>query len=120
MIEQVEESKGLEFEDVCIFNFFSDSPADKEGGAVHGDPEATAAAPAHAAEAKQPIEPCAARCVQSAIGAKAMRPRPVGKNALHWAMVEGLQSEQKPLLSQRLALVALPLRPLITTVPASM
>ena len=37
----------------------------------------------------------ATRSVQSAIGAKAVRPRPVGKNALHWAMVEGLQSEQK-------------------------
>ena len=57
----------------------------------------TAAAPAHAAEAKQLIEPCAALCVQSAIGAKATRARPVGKNALHWAMVEGLQAEQKQL-----------------------
>ena len=66
------------------------------GGAPKRDDE-TAAAPAHAAEAKQPIEPCAALCVQSAIGAKAVRPRPVGKNALHWAMVEGLQSEQKQL-----------------------
>ena len=53
--------------------------------------------PAHAAEAKQPIEPCAALCVQSAIGSKVLRPRPVGKNALHWAMVEGPQSEQKQL-----------------------
>ena len=66
------------------------------GGAPKRDDE-TAAAPAHAAEAKQPIEPCAALCVQSAIGAKAVRPRPVGKNALHWAMVEGLPSEQKQL-----------------------
>lgn len=66
------------------------------GGAPRRDDE-TAAAPAHAAEAKQPIEPCAALCVQSAIGAKAVRPRPVGKNALHWAMVEGAQAEQKQL-----------------------
>ena len=65
-------------------------------GAPRRDDE-TAAAPAHAAEAKQPIEPCAALCVQSAIGAKATRARPVGKNALHWAMVEGLQAEQKQL-----------------------
>lgn len=65
-------------------------------GAPRRDDE-TAAAPAHAAEAKQPIEPCAALCVQLAIGAKSLRPRPVGKNALHWAMVEGLQSEQKQL-----------------------
>lgn len=65
-------------------------------GAPRRDDE-TAAAPAHAAEAKQPIEPCAALCVQSAIGGKTLRPRPVGKNALHWAMVEGLQSEQKQL-----------------------
>ena len=65
-------------------------------GAPRRDDE-TAAAPAHAAEAKQPIEPCAALCVQSAIGAKSLRPRPVGKNALHWAMVEGLQAEQKQL-----------------------
>lgn len=65
-------------------------------GAPRRDDE-TAAAPAHAAEAKQPIEPCAALCVQSAIGAKATRARPVGKNALHWAMVEGLHAEQKQL-----------------------
>jgi len=66
------------------------------GGAPRRDDE-TAAAPAHAAEAKQPIEPCAALCVQSAIGAKTVRARPVGKNALHWAMVEGVQAEQKQL-----------------------
>ena len=72
------------------------APVLATGGAPKRDDE-TAAAPAHAAEAKQPIEPCAALCVQSAIGAKAVRPRPVGKNALHWAMVEGLPSEQKQL-----------------------
>lgn len=66
------------------------------GGAPRRDDD-TAAAPAHAAEAKQPIEPCAALCVQSTIGMKAVRPRPVGKNALHWAMVEGTQAEQRQL-----------------------
>ena len=40
----------------------------------------------------------ARRCASSRpIGAKATRARPVGKNALHWAMVEGLQAEQKQL-----------------------
>jgi len=30
LVLTVEEAKGLEFDDVCIFEFFSDSPADKE------------------------------------------------------------------------------------------
>ena len=58
------------------------APVVSLGGAPKRDDE-TAAAPAHAAEAKQPIEPCAALCVQSAIGSKVLRPRPIGKNALH-------------------------------------
>lgn len=57
----------------------------------------TSAAPVHAAEAKQPVEPCAALCVQSAIGGRQLRARPAGKNALHWAMVEGQQAEQRQL-----------------------
>jgi len=57
----------------------------------------TSAAPVHAAEAKQPVEPCAALCVQSAIGGRQLRARPAGKNALHWAMVEGPQAEQRQL-----------------------
>jgi len=57
----------------------------------------TSAAPVHAAEAKQPVEPSAALCVQSAIGARTLRARPPGKNALHWAMVEGPQAEQRQL-----------------------
>jgi len=35
--------------------------------------------------------------VQSALANRVMRPRPVGKNALHWAMVEGAPAEQKQL-----------------------
>ena len=30
LVLTVEEAKGLEFDDVCIWNFFTDSPADKE------------------------------------------------------------------------------------------
>lgn len=70
------------------------------GGVQRRDDE-TAAAPAHAAEAKQPIEACAALCVQSALANRVMRPRPVGKNALHWAMVEGAPAEQKQLRCAR-------------------
>jgi len=57
----------------------------------------TSAAPVHAAEAEQLVDPCAVLCVQSAIGRRAVRPRPAGKNALHWAMVEGAQAEQRQL-----------------------
>lgn len=72
------------------------APVLAPSGAPRRDDE-TAAAPAHAAEANQPIERCAALCVQSAMGAKAARPRAVGKNALHWAMVEGTLAEQRQL-----------------------
>lgn len=68
-------------------------PAD---GTPRRDDE-TSAAPVHAAEAKQPIEPCAALCIQTAISGRVLRPRPAGKNALHWAMVEGPVAEQRQL-----------------------
>lgn len=75
-------------------------PPPARAPATSGTPrrdDETSAAPVHAAEAKQPIEPCAALCVQSTIGGRILHPRPAGKNALHWAMVEGPQAEQRQL-----------------------
>jgi len=55
--------------------------------------EETASAPAHAAEAAQPINPSKAVCRRPVTSQK----RSIGKNALHWAMVEGPQAEQRQL-----------------------
>jgi len=57
--------------------------------------EETASAPAHAAEAAQPINPSKAVCRRPC--AKRVSQAAVGKNALHWAMVEGSQAEQRQL-----------------------
>lgn len=64
--------------------------------------EETASAPEHAAEAAQPINPSKAVCRRPAPsngrGAEGCSPaRAAGKNALHWAMVEGPAAEQKQL-----------------------
>lgn len=56
----------------------------------------TAAAPEHAAEFSQPIQPCAALCLQQS-AASTRRNMPVTKNSLHWAMVEGRTGEQMQL-----------------------
>jgi len=58
--------------------------------------EETASAPAHAAEAAQPINPSKAVCRRPAPALNKTQVS-VGKNALHWAMVEGAQSEQRQL-----------------------
>ena len=36
LVLTVEESKGLEFDDTCVYNFFSDSPADREWRVLNG------------------------------------------------------------------------------------
>lgn len=55
----------------------------------------TAAAPEHAAEFAQPLQPCAALCLQ--VAATSRRNMPVTKNSLHWAMVAGPQGEHTQL-----------------------
>ena len=55
----IEQSKGLEFDDVCIFDFFSDSPADKEWHVLYSMLPATTAAAA-ADRAASPVEGAAA------------------------------------------------------------
>ena len=74
------------------------------GGAPRRDDE-TAAAPAHAAEAKQPIEPCAALCVQSAVAACGLacwqEGSPLGNG-------QGAQAEQKQLVAANPELAAQP------------
>mmetsp|Transcript_53656 Transcript_53656/g.116997 ORF Transcript_53656/g.116997 Transcript_53656/m.116997 type:complete len:406 (+) Transcript_53656:470-1687(+) len=59
--------------------------------------EETASAPAHAAEAAQPINPSKALCRRPVPEMKRKIKPSVGKNALHWAMVEGPQAEQRQL-----------------------
>ena len=49
LVLTVEQSKGLEFDDVCLFDFFSDSPADKEWHVLYSMLPATAATAAAAA-----------------------------------------------------------------------
>jgi superfamily I DNA/RNA helicase len=45
LVLTVEESKGLEFDDIAIFDFFSDSPCTKEWHTLYGElPEESAAA----------------------------------------------------------------------------
>lgn len=55
----------------------------------------TAAAPEHAAEFAQPLQPCAAVCLQ--VAATSRRDMPVTKNDLHYAMAEGPQGEHRQL-----------------------
>jgi len=64
----------------------------------------TASAPEHAGEAAQPINPSKAVCRRSnppgarrRDGTSSPSPRAAGKNALHWAMVDGPTAEQKQL-----------------------
>ena len=69
------------------------------GASARRDDE-TASAPAHAAEAAQPINPGKALCLRPSAGGGARKVKAaaeVGKNALHWAMVEGPQAEQRQL-----------------------
>ena len=57
LVLTVEQSKGLEFDDVCLFDFFSDSPADKEWHVLYSMLPATAATAAAAAgRAASPVE----------------------------------------------------------------
>ena len=61
LVLTVEQSKGLEFDDVCIFDFFSDSPADKEWHVLYSMLPATSAAAAIATgRAASPVEDAAA------------------------------------------------------------
>eukprot|EP00908_Phaeocystis_cordata_P010072 Transcript_20916.p2 GENE.Transcript_20916~~Transcript_20916.p2 ORF type:complete len:375 (+),score=152.16 Transcript_20916:242-1366(+) len=60
-----------------------------------GSDDETAAAPEHAAEFAQPLQPCAALCLQ--VAASSRRNMPVTKNSLHWAMVAGPQGEHTQL-----------------------
>ena len=61
LVLTVEQSKGLEFDDVCLFDFFSDSPADKEWHVLYSMLPATAATAAAAAgRAASPVEDAAA------------------------------------------------------------
>ena len=57
--------------------------------------EETAAAPEHAAEFAQPVQPCATLCWLST--AARTHALPSGKNALHWALCEGAAAEQRQL-----------------------
>ncbi len=60
--------------------------------------EETAAAPEHEAEAAQPINPSKAVCRRLPPSQRGSSARvTTGKNALHWAMVEGPQAEQRQL-----------------------
>jgi len=73
-------------------------------GAPPGGPrrdEETSSAPEHAGEAAQPINPSKAVCRRSGVrrrdASNSPAPRAAGKNALHWAMVDGPTAEQKQL-----------------------
>mmetsp|Transcript_55408 Transcript_55408/g.127352 ORF Transcript_55408/g.127352 Transcript_55408/m.127352 type:complete len:403 (-) Transcript_55408:29-1237(-) len=74
----------------------NDGAGTNTSSAVPRRDEETSSAPAHAAEAAQPINPSKAVCRRPAPTLKKPPPS-VGKNALHWAMVEGPQAEQRQL-----------------------